>query len=59
MVVESSFSRKISPPTSPLGEVHRLSNPGSTLLEIIVAQSGGCLGEYDIMRLEDRYGRGP
>jgi len=41
----------------PLGEVHRLSNPGSIPLEIIEVQSGGYLGEDDIARLEDQYGR--
>lgn len=41
----------------PLGEVHRLSNPGSTPLEIIEVQSGGYLGEDDIVRFEDHYGR--
>jgi mannose-1-phosphate guanylyltransferase / mannose-6-phosphate isomerase len=41
----------------PLGEVHRLSNPGTTDLEIIEVQSGSYLGEDDIVRLEDTYGR--
>ncbi len=41
----------------PLGEVHRLSNPGSTPLEIIEVQSGDYLGEDDIERFEDTYGR--
>jgi mannose-1-phosphate guanylyltransferase / mannose-6-phosphate isomerase len=41
----------------PLGEVHRLSNPGKLPLEIIEVQSGGYLGEDDIERLEDNYGR--
>jgi mannose-1-phosphate guanylyltransferase / mannose-6-phosphate isomerase len=41
----------------PLGEVHRLSNPGKTWLEIIEVQSGSYLGEDDIVRLEDNYGR--
>ena len=41
----------------PLGEVHRLSNPGSILLEIIEVQSGSYLGEDDIVRFEDTYGR--
>ncbi len=41
----------------PLGEVHRLSNPGSIPLEIIEVQSGGYLGEDDIERFEDTYGR--
>ena len=41
----------------PLGEVHRLSNPGSTPLEIIEVQSGSYLEEDDIVRFEDNYGR--
>ncbi len=41
----------------PLGEVHRLSNPGSIPLEIIEVQSGSYLGEDDIVRFEDSYGR--
>jgi mannose-1-phosphate guanylyltransferase/mannose-6-phosphate isomerase len=41
----------------PLGEVHRLSNPGTIPLEIIEVQSGSYLGEDDIVRFEDRYGR--
>ncbi|MBF0417648.1 MAG: mannose-1-phosphate guanylyltransferase/mannose-6-phosphate isomerase [Magnetococcales bacterium] len=42
----------------PLGERHRLTNPGSIPLEIIEIQSGSYLGEDDIVRLEDHYGRG-
>ena len=41
----------------PLGEVHRLSNPGSIPLEIIEVQSGSYLGEDDIVRFDDNYGR--
>jgi mannose-1-phosphate guanylyltransferase / mannose-6-phosphate isomerase len=41
----------------PLGEVHRLANPGATPLEIIEVQSGNYLGEDDIVRFEDNYGR--
>jgi mannose-1-phosphate guanylyltransferase/mannose-6-phosphate isomerase len=41
----------------PLGEVHRLHNPGRTPLEIIEVQSGAYLGEDDIVRLDDSYGR--
>jgi mannose-1-phosphate guanylyltransferase/mannose-6-phosphate isomerase len=41
----------------PLGTVHRLENPGKVQLEIIEVQSGSYLGEDDIVRLEDRYGR--
>lgn len=42
----------------PLGEVHSLANPGKIPLEIIEVQSGSYLGEDDIVRLEDVYGRG-
>jgi len=42
----------------PLGTVHRLENPGSIPLEIIEVQSGSYLGEDDIVRFEDAYGRG-
>lgn len=42
----------------PLGAVHRLENPGKMPLEIIEVQSGSYLGEDDIVRLEDSYGRG-
>jgi mannose-1-phosphate guanylyltransferase/mannose-6-phosphate isomerase len=41
----------------PLGEVHRLVNPGAIPLEIIEVQSGGYLGEDDIVRFTDNYGR--
>jgi mannose-1-phosphate guanylyltransferase/mannose-6-phosphate isomerase len=41
----------------PLGEMHRLKNPGSIPLEIIEVQSGSYLGEDDIVRFEDTYGR--
>ena len=41
----------------PLGEVHRLSNPGSIPLEIIEVQSGSYLSEEDIVRYEDIYNR--
>ncbi|MDO5653682.1 MAG: mannose-1-phosphate guanylyltransferase/mannose-6-phosphate isomerase [Brachymonas sp.] len=41
----------------PLGEIHRLANPGSIPLEIIEVQSGSYLGEDDIVRFEDHYGR--
>jgi mannose-1-phosphate guanylyltransferase/mannose-6-phosphate isomerase len=42
----------------PLGVTHRLENPGSIPLEIIEVQSGAYLGEDDIVRFEDHYGRG-
>lgn len=41
----------------PIGEVHRLHNPGKMELEMIEVQSGAYLGEDDIVRLEDSYGR--
>ncbi len=41
----------------PLGQVHRLANPGTIPLEIIEVQSGSYLGEDDIVRFEDNYGR--
>ncbi|MDO8903397.1 mannose-1-phosphate guanylyltransferase/mannose-6-phosphate isomerase [Hydrogenophaga sp.] len=41
----------------PIGEVHRLHNPGKMELEMIEVQSGSYLGEDDIVRLEDNYGR--
>ena len=42
----------------PLGAVHRMRNPGRIPLEIIEVQTGSYLGEDDIVRLGDRYGRG-
>ena len=41
----------------PLGVKHRLENPGKTDLELIEVQSGSYLGEDDIVRFEDAYGR--
>jgi mannose-1-phosphate guanylyltransferase/mannose-6-phosphate isomerase len=41
----------------PIGVKHRLENPGKTDLEMIEVQSGGYLGEDDIVRFEDSYGR--
>jgi mannose-1-phosphate guanylyltransferase/mannose-6-phosphate isomerase len=41
----------------PLGEVHRLHNPGKTTLEMIEVQSGSYLGEDDVVRFDDAYGR--
>ena len=43
----------------PLGEVHCLENPGKIPLEIIEVQSGAYLGEDDIVRFKDNYGREP
>lgn len=42
----------------PLGTKHRLSNPGVIPLELIEVQTGSYLGEDDIVRFEDIYGRG-
>jgi mannose-1-phosphate guanylyltransferase / mannose-6-phosphate isomerase len=42
----------------PLGTVHRLENPGKIPLELIEVQTGSYLGEDDIVRLDDMYGRG-
>ncbi|WP_288405847.1 mannose-1-phosphate guanylyltransferase/mannose-6-phosphate isomerase, partial [uncultured Acinetobacter sp.] len=41
----------------PLGEIHALENPGKLPLELIEVQSGSYLGEDDIVRFEDLYGR--
>ena len=41
----------------PIGEIHRLYNPGKMELELIEVQSGSYLGEDDIVRLQDTYGR--
>ena len=41
----------------PLGCKHRLTNPGRIPVELIEVQSGAYLGEDDIVRFEDAYGR--
>ena len=41
----------------PIGQVHCLENPGVIPLELIEVQSGSYLGEDDIVRLKDQYGR--
>ena len=41
----------------PIGEIHALENPGKIALELIEVQSGSYLGEDDIVRFSDRYGR--
>ena len=43
----------------PLGAKHRLENPGKVPLHLIEVQSGAYLGEDDIVRFEDTYGRAP
>jgi mannose-6-phosphate isomerase-like protein (cupin superfamily) len=41
----------------PIEQVHALENPGVLPLEMIEVQSGSYLGEDDIIRFEDKYGR--
>ena len=41
----------------PVGTTHRLVNPGTIVLVMIEVQSGEYLGEDDIVRFDDRYGR--
>lgn len=41
----------------PVGQIHALENPGKIPLELIEVQSGSYLGEDDIVRFEDIYGR--
>ena len=41
----------------PIGEIHALENPGKIPLELIEVQSGSYLGEDDIVRFDDKYGR--
>jgi mannose-1-phosphate guanylyltransferase/mannose-6-phosphate isomerase len=43
----------------PVGVKHRLENPGHIPLQMIEVQTGGYLGEDDIVRFDDRYGRTP
>jgi mannose-1-phosphate guanylyltransferase/mannose-1-phosphate guanylyltransferase/mannose-6-phosphate isomerase len=43
----------------PIGATHRLANPGKLPLRLIEVQSGAYLGEDDIVRFDDRYGRTP
>jgi mannose-1-phosphate guanylyltransferase len=43
----------------PLGCMHRLADPGKILLELIEVQTGSYLGEDDIIRIEDEFGRVP
>jgi len=45
-------------PFVPVGAKHRLKNPGDEPLSVIEVQSGDYLGEGDIVRFEDKYGRG-
>jgi mannose-6-phosphate isomerase-like protein (cupin superfamily) len=41
----------------PVGVIHSLENPGKVPLHLIEVQSGSYLGEDDIVRFEDKYGR--
>jgi mannose-6-phosphate isomerase-like protein (cupin superfamily) len=41
----------------PIGAKHRIANPGNIPLELIEVQVGSYLGEDDIIRFEDSYGR--
>ena len=43
----------------PIGTAHRIANPGHDLLVLIEIQRGSYLGEDDIIRLQDDYGRAP
>jgi mannose-1-phosphate guanylyltransferase/mannose-6-phosphate isomerase len=54
---EESLVRENESIYLPLGCVHRLENPGRIPLTLIEVQSGAYLGEDDIVRLEDTYGR--
>ena len=54
---ETSFLQKNESVYIPLGSKHRLSNPFTVPLVLIEVQSGSYLGEDDIIRFEDIYGR--
>jgi mannose-1-phosphate guanylyltransferase/mannose-1-phosphate guanylyltransferase/mannose-6-phosphate isomerase len=54
---ESFILRENESTYIPLGSVHRLENPGKVPLNLIEVQSGGYLGEDDIVRIDDPYGR--
>ena len=54
---KTSILRKNESTYIPLGTKHRLSNPFETPLILIEVQSGSYLGEDDIIRFEDIYGR--
>lgn len=41
----------------PLGEIHRIANPGKIMLELVEVQTGSYLGEDDIIRIVDEFGR--
>lgn len=54
---ETSFVTENESTYIPVGEIHSLENPGKIPLELIEVQTGGYLGEDDIVRFDDRYGR--
>ena len=54
---EKTFLHENQSTYIPLGCIHRLSNPGKVKVELIEVQSGNYLGEDDIIRLDDIYGR--
>lgn len=54
---EVKFLREDESIYIPMGSAHRLENPGLIPLELIEVQTGGYLGEDDIVRLADEYGR--
>jgi mannose-1-phosphate guanylyltransferase len=55
---EDTFTLNVNESTYiPIGAIHALENPDDTPLELIEVQSGSYLGEDDIVRLEDKYGR--
>ena len=55
--MKKKFLKKNESTYIPLGIRHRLSNPGEKILILIEVQSGSYLGEDDIFRYEDDYGR--
>jgi len=57
IVSNADGSNRASIAIIPVGQVHALENPGNISLELIEVQSGSYLGEDDIVRIEDRYGR--
>ena len=56
MIVEARFYNALADALVD-GAVHALENPGKIPLELIEVQSGAYLGEDDIVRFSDRYGR--
>ena len=54
---EISFLKSNESTFIPKGTIHRLTNPGDEPLVLIEVQSGSYLGEDDIVRFEDNYGR--